>query len=121
MVKEITRKKLKAKIDRGTTSTSRRRSRGGSLRCREHKTPFLSGMCNLLQPPATIDRTLVAVARISGSSPLVGSLYCPYISQIREMKKPLVIYWGLLYTPATSPRWVILTHKLLPHNGCCNA
>ena len=62
MVKEITRKELKAKIDRGTTSTSWRRSRGGSLRCREHKTPFLSGMCNLLQPSATINRTLVAGA-----------------------------------------------------------
>ena len=82
MVKEITRKKLKAKIDRGTTSTSRRRSRGGSLRCREHKTPFLSGMCNLLQPSATINRTLVAGAGISGSSPLVGSPYSAYLRRV---------------------------------------
>src|SRR5215213_10740587 len=39
--------------------------------------PLLSEMCNLLQPSATIDRTLVAGAGISGSSSLVGSLYCP--------------------------------------------
>jgi hypothetical protein len=32
VVKEISRKELKAKIDRGTTSTSWRRSRGGTTR-----------------------------------------------------------------------------------------
>jgi len=32
-------------------------------------------MSNLLQPSAIIDRTLVVGAGVSGSSPLVGSLF----------------------------------------------
>ena len=39
----------------------------------------------------------------------------------REMKKPLVIYRELLYIPLHHRGGVILTHKLLPRNVCCNA
>src|SRR5215212_11979676 len=39
----------------------------------EHKTLFLCGICNPVQRSATPDRTLVAGAGVSGSSPLVGS------------------------------------------------
>jgi len=41
---------------------------------REQKILYLCGTCKSLQSSATTDRTLVAGAGVSGSSPLVGSL-----------------------------------------------
>src|SRR5215218_3009468 len=47
-----------------------------SGQCREQKTSYLCAICNLVQTPATPDRSLVAGAGQRFSSSLVGSLFC---------------------------------------------
>jgi hypothetical protein len=44
---------------------------------RDQKMLYLCGICKPVQRSATNDRTLVAGAGVSGSSPLVGFLLCP--------------------------------------------
>jgi hypothetical protein len=54
------------------------------VQCRERKTPYPCGICKPLQRSATTDRTLVAGAGVSGSSPLVGS---PFYLQNPQKQK----------------------------------
>jgi quercetin dioxygenase-like cupin family protein len=55
-------------------------------------------ICKRVQPSAITDRALVTGAGVSGSSLLVGSLFCLYLSRILRTNESPGIAVGLLYT-----------------------
>jgi hypothetical protein len=78
---------------------------------RGQRTAYLCGICDPVQLPATTDRTLVAGAGVSGSSPLVGSSFYRDL-QVKHTELRLVTGDFPVQTNATVPQPALRGAKL---------